>query len=214
MKCPGWSVYIHTAPNGKVYVGATSRPPKERWKYGHGYRGNIPFYADIKLFGWNNIKHEVVCQGLDEEQAYEMEVELIQKYNSSDPRKGYNRTYGGKGSTGYKPTAETIERLKKSHTGIKHPHTEEWDRNISKALKGKKKPHKGVPRSASCRAKIAKAHAKAVQQYSKNGEPVAEYASTREAERVTGVKNQGISLCCLGRAKTAGGYIWKFKEEI
>ena len=207
-----WSVYIHTSPNGKVYVGATSRAPKERWKYGNGYKNNPCFCADIKRFGWGNIKHEVVGSGLTEKQAYEMEVDLIRKYNSTDPKNGYNRTRGGKGSVGYTPTAETIERLRKSHTGIKHPHTDEWNQNISKALKGKKKPHKGAPRSASCRKKIALSKAKTVQQYSKNGEFIAEYVSAREAQKITGIKNQGISLCCNGKQGAAGGYIWKFKK--
>ena len=211
MEAASWSVYIHTVPNGKVYVGATSKPPKKRWQYGHGYRGNVRFFDDIVRFGWNNIKHDVICSGLTEAQAYEMEMDLIHKHDALNPQNGYNRTRGGKGLLGYKPTAETIERLSRSHVGLKLPHTAEWNRNISKALSGKKKPHKGVPRSASCRAKIAKIHAKAVQQYSKTGEFIAEYASAREAQKVTGIKNQGISLCCAGRQGTAGGYIWKFK---
>lgn len=211
MANPDWSVYIHTVPNGKVYVGATSRPPQMRWNYGCGYKDNISFYEDIKRFGWNNIKHEVVSVGLTEEQAYEMEVDLIRKYDATDPHKGYNRTLGGKGTPGCIPSAETRERLSLSHIGKKHPHTKEWNKNISESQKGKKKPHEGQPRSVSCREKIAQTHAKAICQYSIAGDFVAEYVSAREAQRVTGITNQGISLCCLGRQKTAGGYIWKFK---
>ena len=207
----GWSVYIHTVPNGKVYVGVTSQSPSVRWNYGNGYKRNAPFFEDIVSFGWNNIKHEVVECGLTEEQAYEMEATLIRKYNSINPQNGYNRTEGGKGCYGYKPTAETIERLVLSHTGPRGPHTIEWNNNISNALKGKKKPHKGAPRSAACRAKIAKANGKTVQQYSREGVLLAEYISARAAQRITGVANQGISLCCLGKGETAGGYIWKFK---
>lgn len=55
---------------------------------------------------------------------------------------------------------------------------------------------------------------KAVLQFTLDGEFVAEYPSTREAERQTGIKNQSISLCCKGvRLKSTGGYKWCFKSE-
>lgn len=34
-----------------------------------------------------------------------------------------------------------------------------------------------------------------------------------EAERITGVNDANISLVAKGLRKTAGGYIWKFKEK-
>lgn len=36
------------------------------------------------------------------------------------------------------------------------------------------------------------------------------YRSSLQAERKTGVHQSGISLCCLGKQKTAGGYLWKY----
>lgn len=47
----------------------------------------------------------------------------------------------------------------------------------------------------------------------KNGIPIAEYPSAREAERQTGVGFKGISACCHGKAKSAGGYGWTFKPQ-
>lgn len=52
---------------------------------------------------------------------------------------------------------------------------------------------------------------KQVLQYSKDGKFIREFGSQLEANRETGVYNTNISSCCLGMAKTAGGYIWKFK---
>lgn len=56
---------------------------------------------------------------------------------------------------------------------------------------------------------------KSVLQYTKDGHLIAEYPSTMEAYRHTGVKSCNISSCCLGKPKhsTAGGYVWKFKES-
>ena len=38
------------------------------------------------------------------------------------------------------------------------------------------------------------------------------FCSITEASRKTGVNFRHISRCCLGNAKTAGGYYWKYKE--
>ena len=54
---------------------------------------------------------------------------------------------------------------------------------------------------------------KAVLQYTLDGEFIAEYISTREAERKTKIPNQHIGQCCLGKRQTAGGYVWKYKGE-
>lgn len=51
-----------------------------------------------------------------------------------------------------------------------------------------------------------------VEQYTKNGKFVAEYKSMREAERQTGISHCRISMCCNGKIKATGGYVWKIKE--
>lgn len=51
-----------------------------------------------------------------------------------------------------------------------------------------------------------------VKQFNLNGEFIAEYNSFTEAEKATGVDHSGISCCCKGKYKTAGGYIWKYKQ--
>lgn len=53
---------------------------------------------------------------------------------------------------------------------------------------------------------------KPVLQYTLEGEFVAEYPSTIEAARQTNICQQNISRCCTGKHKTAGGFIWKFKN--
>ena len=34
-----YSVYKHTFPNGKVYIGITKQNPLKRWRNGTGYKG-------------------------------------------------------------------------------------------------------------------------------------------------------------------------------
>ena len=87
-------VYKHTAPNGKVYIGLTCVPVKERWCNGRGYKNNKLFYADIQKFGWDNIEHEIIAQHLTEEEGTKLEGELIHQYKSIFPEYGYNRRPG------------------------------------------------------------------------------------------------------------------------
>ena len=55
---------------------------------------------------------------------------------------------------------------------------------------------------------------KSVQMFDKfTLELLATFPSTMEAERITGIANQSISACCLGKLKSAGGYVWKYKGE-
>ena len=54
-------------------------------------------------------------------------------------------------------------------------------------------------------------HKHAVVQMSIDGTMVVEYASMMEASKVSGVDRSSIYNCCIGRTKTAGGYIWRYK---
>lgn len=44
-----------------------------------------------------------------------------------------------------------------------------------------------------------------------DGKIIAEFFSTYEAERKTGIRRNNISECCSGKYKHAGGYQWKYK---
>ena len=89
---PCWTVYAHIAPNGKMYVGITSREPEKRWEYGWGYRTSSHFFRAIKKYGWNNFQHEIIASGLTEDEAKNMEILLINKLDLTNPCKGYNKS--------------------------------------------------------------------------------------------------------------------------
>lgn len=75
----------------------------------------------------------------------------------------------------------------------------------------KKSKSKGRVVSLETRKKIAKAQSKPVYQYTKDGEFVKEWESAHEAGR-NGFQRTSISECCNGKRKSAGGFIWRFKE--
>lgn len=64
-----YCVYMHTFPNGKVYIGQTKQNPKYRFKNGNGYKGCTYVYSAIKKYGWENIKHEILIDNLSREEV-------------------------------------------------------------------------------------------------------------------------------------------------
>lgn len=49
-------------------------------------------------------------------------------------------------------------------------------------------------------------------QYNNLREKIDEFISIVEANKQTGINKSHISSCCMGRRKTAGGYIWEHKN--
>lgn len=82
-------IYKHTFPDGKVYIGQTiSGQEEERWHDGVGYYGQKTVFRAIVKFGWDNIKHEILMDGMTAEEADEAEHKLIREYDSITS--GYN----------------------------------------------------------------------------------------------------------------------------
>ena len=90
-----YSVYRHTAPNGKVYIGITKLKPEQRWRHGDGYSSNIVFSRAIEKYGWDSFKHEVLLDGLTKNEAKEAEKRLIAEHRATERSHGYNITPGG-----------------------------------------------------------------------------------------------------------------------
>lgn len=53
---------------------------------------------------------------------------------------------------------------------------------------------------------------KPVLQFTKDGEFIQEWKSTRDVERNLGYSNCNISSCCTGKRKSAYNFIWKYKD--
>ena len=86
---------------------------------------------------------------------------------------------------------------------------------LSEAMKGRFAGDKNPMKNPEIRAKFMgenNPRSKKVLQFAKDGTFLAEFSCTREAERKTNVQNAHISLCCNGKRKTAGGYVWKYAE--
>lgn len=61
---------------------------------------------------------------------------------------------------------------------------------------------------------ILKQDCKGVCQFDKNLNLLNEFPSVRDAERKTGIHRSNITKCCKLKVKSAGGFIWKYKNNI
>lgn len=298
-------VYIHTSPNGKKYVGITSmNPPEKRWANGYGYSHNHHFTNAINHYGWENFKHEIIQTNLSENEAMQIEIELIAKYNTIDKNYGYNQTSGGEIGKEYteevrqkireaaikncdspekkiklseqakrqwedeeykekmsqkakkqwededyrikmalraklavgelnpfygkQHTEETKEIIREKATGrqisdetrnklsearVELWKNEEYRCHMTEMLQGENNPHYGKSHTEEVKNRIGELNGTKVVQLDLSNNFIAEYRSAKLAGQITNTSRHGICLCCNGKQKTAGGFIWMKKEN-
>ncbi len=149
-----YTVYKHTSPNNKVYIGITSVKPERRWgSNGIGYKTQM-FYRAIQKYGWDNFKHEILYSGLSKEDAEQKEIELISLYQSNNSIYGYNIDNGGN-SKG-KVSELTREKISKANKGKSL--SEETKRKLSEAAKGENNHWYGKHHSTEIKLKISNSH--------------------------------------------------------
>lgn len=207
MKENNYTVYKHTSPSGKTYIGITSKNPIERWRNGRGYEHNKHFYSAILKYGWDNIKHEILFTDLSKEEAEQKEIELIASHRSNNHEFGYNVENGGN-SIG-KMSEETKEKLSLAHRGKTYKkrrnHTEEEKRAISNTLKGRVSPMKDKHWSIEQRARV--------------GTPIIcletkeTFYSIKEAERQTGISKTSIMRCLKRENYKTKGFSFVYKAH-
>lgn len=147
-------VYMHKSPSQKVYIGITSQTLENRSHLdGSGYCLNEHFWRAIKKYGWDKFEHTVIKEGLTQDEACNLEIELIAKYKSNNPKYGYNINIGGDlgnynrscseetkrkislKNSGKKMSEETKQKISNTLSGRKH--SAEHNKRVSMALRGK-----------------------------------------------------------------------------
>lgn len=87
-----YCVYEHIFPNGKKYIGISCDAEK-RWRNGKGYETQPKIARAINKYGWENVKHNIIIDGISKEQAETLERYLIAEFKTID--NGYNTSTGG-----------------------------------------------------------------------------------------------------------------------
>lgn len=134
-----YSIYrcTNTITN-KCYIGFDSNwPNRKNYHKCYYTKQNYKFYLSIRKHGWENFIWEIIYQSIEGQHCLDiMEPYFIKEYDSF--YNGYNSTLGGDGMLGFKHSEESKLKTKIKNTGRKH--STNWCNNISKGLKGKKRP--------------------------------------------------------------------------
>ena len=97
-----FTVYMHVnKTNQKKYIGITSQKPEDRWGPNGCHYSNQYFAKAIRKYGWDGFDHYILCEGLEEDKAKEMEINLIAEHSANKSDYGYNCTIGGDGVAKY-----------------------------------------------------------------------------------------------------------------
>lgn len=185
-----WIVYLHIFPNGKKYVGITSRKPYERWHNGEGYKRQYVYRA-IKKYKWHNIEHKILYTNLSKKEAEQKEIELIKEYKSNISEFGYNVEAGGNCTN--LMSEQTRHKLSLYH----------------KTLTGDKNHFFGKHHTKETIKKIVDKTGIKLIQYDLNGNYIKQWNSQNEVFKELGIDRKSIRLCYRGITKQAGGFIWK-----
>ena len=90
-----YTVYKHTTPDGRIYIGCTGQTLDKRWQRGIKYIHNKAFNEQIEKYGWDGIKHEIIAGDLTMKEATRLERILIRELDATNPEKGFNIQKGG-----------------------------------------------------------------------------------------------------------------------
>lgn len=91
-----YTIYAHKNKiNGKLYIGQTCQKPEYRWNNGKHYQNCTAFNRAIQKYGWDSFEHIILFQNLTKEEANQLEIELIQQYDTTNREYGYNCQAGG-----------------------------------------------------------------------------------------------------------------------
>ena len=206
-------VYRHIFPNGKSYIGITcARPPHRRWRGGTGYCEQPNIYNAILKYGWENIRHEIICKNLTVDEANALEQELILKFDSIN--NGYNISTGGGGTYGIPCSKETrlkIGKANRGKTGGDGRYLREYVRTHGAWNKG------GHLTPEQYRKILAERRARCNKPVSAYDpitlKCVLHFDSCVNAAETIGALAGEISRCARGERKTSHGYIWRYDNE-
>jgi group I intron endonuclease len=210
MAASEYTLYKIDFPNGKIYIGYTSQKLEKR-QADHKYaaksnkKGRTPIQNALAKFSGQE-KWEVLATCSSIEEAYAAEIELIEAYNSTDPKVGYNVSRGG---DGIRHTAYTKAKIGKG--AILTNKNRFTDKNNvekqSKALKA---------RWAIPGAKQELAIKKGAKPFYiidvESGSVLGEFLSQRECARHFDVSPGFINNCLKGRRVGTKKYTFRYKD--
>lgn len=137
--------------NGKKYIGITTNSFAERYPHGIRAHHNPHLRNSVKKYGQENFEVILLEKNVEDmETLCKLEMKYIEKYDTCNVDKGYNKSLGGLGVRQIERSEEHCRNLSKAKKGINPlaSYTPEQmarrNAKISKAFKGKNNPRYGM----------------------------------------------------------------------
>ena len=169
----------------------------------------------IKQYNSNNNEYGYnITSGGDGTCGYKMSEDQIRKMSAfmkgrhignKNPNYG-NHKLAGKNNPQYGKRGKLSPNYGKSFS-------DEHKQKISESKRGHVVTKETREKLSSVIKKL-KLNNREVVQYDKNtNEKINEYESIADASLKTNIESTNINRCCRGELKTAGGYVWRYKED-
>lgn len=200
---------------------------------------NAPFHRAIRKYGIESFEMIILKENLKTQCLMNVyECYYIEKYNTLITNKyGYNVASGG--SNGFTLAGKSEEEINEwkrkqseSHKGKHSPmcgkhHTEKSKKKISESKKGENNPNYGKHFSEEHRRKICESNkgreglkgernptARKIAQYDKEGNLIKIWNCIDYACKELRICKPNICKCCRGERKSAGGFVWKYCDNM
>jgi group I intron endonuclease len=200
-------IYKITNPKGETYIGqSVNIENRKKYYVSTKGKGQPKIYNSIKTYGWEFHTHELIQEcllnELDELEKY-FKTKFIEEYGWGKAL--FCKLQDGKG--GY-DSEET--KIKKSQAHKGKPKSETHKTNMKKPKNhGEKLSLREYTWNKKLREGIIKTKSTPVLQYDLKGNFIKEWSTIAEPLKL-GFGDVDAAL--RGKQKTAGGYIWKFKN--
>jgi group I intron endonuclease len=236
-------IYKITSPNGKVYIGQSVDMESREKQYSRldNCKQQIRLYRSLVKYGYSNHIFEVVeeCrieelntrerywqdfynvleEGLNlrltetQDRSGKLSKETIEKMTIT--RINYNKTPEGKESRKRAMLhTDQAARVAKIDHRLRHERVNYKQRKLNTDYITRTANTDYKARTANTDwVEFAKKHYKPLLQFDKDEKLIREWDSGIEAGRTLGIHKNCISACLRGKQRTAGGFIWKYKNS-
>lgn len=215
--------------NGRIYIGSAINFPRRIGEHTNLLKRNKR-HSKYLQNSWNKYGCDKFIFGLIEQVENPKNLISREQYWIDTLKPEYNICPTAGSRLGSKSTAETKAKIsqnnakywkgksipeevkkKMSESSIGCTHSDATKKKISESTSGENHPMYGMKHAVSSKIKMSKAKSKPIEQYTLDEVFIREWTSGKEVQSELGWSQGNINKVCLGKYKSAYGFIWKFK---
>ena len=235
-------IYLITFPNGKRYVGLTATTFEERKKshISHRVTSDLPVHNALQKY-LGSETWEIIDSASNWDELVELEKKYIDQLKTYISKNGYNLTYGGDGTVGYRHTDEQ----KRLNSSAKKKYFND-PQNRRKQSEATKKAHHDNPKQGKNHSILLKQRYSDLAEREKRSSEMTNYLSDEENLRIHAIQRGAreflvfekagkfigkwltqsqcardlsldvghLNACLKGRRKSHGGFVFIYKSNF